>query len=122
MVRLCGSTLSVLVLPKLRSEPARAPLPPPKAYAPRLATAQLRLISWCRHQVEPDPGEMATRYGAETSVLDWRQRLVCSQCGGLPLPMLGVPEPLDLTGPWGVSARAETDIDLKGHASDGRGE
>jgi len=26
--------------------------------------------------------EMATRYGAETPVLDWRERLVCSQCGG----------------------------------------
>jgi len=30
---------------------------------------------------EPDPAEMASRYGAETSVLDWRQRLVCAQCG-----------------------------------------
>jgi hypothetical protein len=28
----------------------------------------------------PDPTEMATRYGAETSVLDWRERLVCSRC------------------------------------------
>src|SRR5271166_6452126 len=37
------------------------------------ATAQVRLIVWCKecqHQVEPDPGEMATRYGADTSVLD----------------------------------------------------
>ena len=25
--------------------------------------------------------EMATRYGAETSVLNWRERLVCSRCG-----------------------------------------
>ena len=24
--------------------------------------------------------EMAIRYGAETSVIDWRQRLVCSWC------------------------------------------
>jgi hypothetical protein len=49
------------------------------------AAAGVRLIIWCkecRHQVEPDPAEMATRYGAETAVLDWRQRLVCSQCGG----------------------------------------
>jgi hypothetical protein len=48
------------------------------------AAAQVRLIIWCkvcRHQVEPDPAEMATRYGAEMSVLDWRERLVCSQCG-----------------------------------------
>ena len=43
------------------------------------AAAGVRLIVWCkecRHQVEPDPAEMATRYGAETSVLDWRERLV----------------------------------------------
>jgi len=25
---------------------------------------------------------MATRYGAETSGLDWRERLACSQYGG----------------------------------------
>jgi hypothetical protein len=35
-----------------------------------------------QHQVEPDPAEMAARYGADTSVLDWRERLVCSKCGG----------------------------------------
>jgi hypothetical protein len=49
------------------------------------AAAGVRLIIWCkecRHQVEPDPAEMAARYGAETPVLDWRERLVCSQCGG----------------------------------------
>jgi hypothetical protein len=49
------------------------------------AAAQVRLIVWCKecqYQVEPDPAEMATRYGAETSVLDWRERLVCSRCGG----------------------------------------
>jgi hypothetical protein len=37
------------------------------------ATAGVRLVVWCkecRHQVEPDPAEMATRYGAETPVLD----------------------------------------------------
>jgi hypothetical protein len=42
------------------------------------------LIVWCkacRHQVEPDPAEMAARYGAETPVPDWRERLVCSKCG-----------------------------------------
>jgi NADP-dependent 3-hydroxy acid dehydrogenase YdfG len=40
-------------------------------------------VVWCKkcqHQVEPDPAEMAARYGAELSVLDWRERLVCSQC------------------------------------------
>ena len=35
----------------------------------------------CRHQVEPDPAEMAERHGAEMSVLDWHARLVCSRCG-----------------------------------------
>jgi len=43
------------------------------------AAAGVRLVVWCKecqHQVEPDP-----RYGAETSVLDWRERLVCSRCG-----------------------------------------
>jgi hypothetical protein len=41
------------------------------------------LIVWCkgcRHQVEPDPAEMAARYGAEKTVIDWRGRLVSSQC------------------------------------------
>jgi hypothetical protein len=48
------------------------------------AAAGVRLIVWCKecqHQVEPDPTEMAARYGAETSVLEWRERLVCSRCG-----------------------------------------
>ena len=41
------------------------------------------IVSWteCRRQVEPDPAEMAARYGADTSVLDWREPLVCSECG-----------------------------------------
>jgi hypothetical protein len=37
------------------------------------ASAKVRLIVWCRdcrHQVEPDPAEMAERYGAEMSVPD----------------------------------------------------
>jgi len=45
---------------------------------------QMRLIVWCKdcqHQVEPDPAEMAARYGAEPPVSNWRERLVCSQCG-----------------------------------------
>ena len=49
------------------------------------AAAQVRLIVWCKacqHQVEPDPAEIAARYGADTSVLDWREKLVCSRCGG----------------------------------------
>jgi hypothetical protein len=49
------------------------------------AAARVRLIVWCkdcRHQVEPHPAETAARYGADTYVLDWHKRLVCSRCGG----------------------------------------
>jgi hypothetical protein len=57
----------------------------------RAAAARLRLIVWCRecqHQVEPDPAEMATRYGAETPVPDWQARLVCGQCGSRQVDMV----------------------------------
>jgi hypothetical protein len=40
------------------------------------ATAKVRFIVWCldcQHQVEPDPAEIAARYGADTPVLDWRE-------------------------------------------------
>jgi hypothetical protein len=40
------------------------------------AAAGVQLIVWCKarqHQVEPDPAEMATRYGADTPVLDWSE-------------------------------------------------
>ena len=49
------------------------------------AAAQVRIIVWCRdcrHRVEPDPAELARRYGANTAVPDWHKRLVCSRCGG----------------------------------------
>ena len=42
------------------------------------AAAGVRIIVWCKacqHQVEPDPAEMAAHYGADVSVLDWRERL-----------------------------------------------
>ena len=48
------------------------------------AKAGVRLIVWCREcgrQVEPDPAEMAERYGAEMAVPEWRERLVRSGCG-----------------------------------------
>jgi hypothetical protein len=48
------------------------------------AAAMVRLIVWCRafsRQVEPNPCEMAERYGAETTVIDWHARLACSGCG-----------------------------------------
>jgi hypothetical protein len=55
------------------------------------AAARVRLIVWCkacRHQVEPDAAEMARQYGAGTSVLDWRDRLVCSRCGSRAIDMV----------------------------------
>jgi hypothetical protein len=55
------------------------------------AAARVRLIVWCkdcRHQVEPDPAEMAERYGAETTVPDWSARLVCSRCGSHQIDMV----------------------------------
>jgi hypothetical protein len=48
------------------------------------AAARVRLIVWCldcRHQVEPDPAEMAERHGAEMTIPDWHSRLVYSRCG-----------------------------------------
>jgi hypothetical protein len=49
------------------------------------ATAELRadrLVSKVAgREVEPDPAERAARYGAETPVLDWRERLMWSRCG-----------------------------------------
>ena len=53
--------------------------------------AKVRLIVWCKacgHQVEPDPGEMGASYGANTSLLDWRDRLVCSRCRGRQVDMV----------------------------------
>jgi hypothetical protein len=49
------------------------------------AKAELRLIVWCRgcgHRIEPDPAQLAKQYGTNAPVLDWRGRLVCSECGG----------------------------------------
>jgi Zn finger protein HypA/HybF involved in hydrogenase expression len=56
------------------------------------AAAHVRLIVWCldcRHQVEPDPAEMVECYGAEMSVPDWHERLVCSGCGSRRVDMVG---------------------------------
>ena len=55
------------------------------------AAARVRLIVWCkdcRHQIEPGPAEMAQRYGAETTVPDWRERLICSKCGSRQIDMV----------------------------------
>jgi DNA-directed RNA polymerase subunit RPC12/RpoP len=55
------------------------------------AAAQVRMIVYCKecqHQVEPDPAETVARCGAETSVPDWRERLVCSKCGSREIDMV----------------------------------
>jgi hypothetical protein len=55
------------------------------------AAARVRFIVWClecRYQVEPDPAEMARRYGPETPVADWHKRLVCSRCGSHQVDMV----------------------------------
>jgi hypothetical protein len=61
------------------------PEPGPPATLGSTAAAGARLVVWCRacgHRAEPGPAEQARRYGADTPVLDWHKRLVCSQCGG----------------------------------------
>ena len=70
---------------RVKSEPG-----PPMTLG-NAANAKVRLIVWCKtcgHQVEPDPAEMAARYGADASVLDWRDRLVCSRCGSRNVDMV----------------------------------
>lgn len=55
------------------------------------AKAGVRIIIWCKacqHQLEPDPAEMAARYGTNTPVPDWRERLVCSRCGSRNVDMV----------------------------------
>ena len=65
--------------------------PGPRMTLGNAAAARVRLIVWCKacaHQVEPDPAEMARQYGAATSVLDWRDRLLCSSCGSRAVDMV----------------------------------
>ena len=48
------------------------------------AAAHVRLMVWCKacgHRSEPDPAEQARWFGPETTMPDWRRRLVCSKCG-----------------------------------------
>jgi hypothetical protein len=55
------------------------------------AAARVRLIVWCldcHHQLEPDPAEMAERYGAKMTFPDWHKRLVCGQCGSRQVDMV----------------------------------
>jgi hypothetical protein len=55
------------------------------------SVAGTQLVVWCKtcqYQADPDPGEMAECYGAETTVLDRRDRLICSQCGSRHVDMV----------------------------------
>ena len=55
------------------------------------AAAGVRIIVWCKacqHQIEPDPAELAERYGVGVAVRDWRGRLVCSRCGSRNIDMV----------------------------------
>jgi Zn finger protein HypA/HybF involved in hydrogenase expression len=61
----------------------KSPPGPPMTLG-KAAAARVRLIVWCKacdQRVQPDAAEMAERYGADTAVLEWRERLVCSRCG-----------------------------------------
>jgi hypothetical protein len=45
---------------------------------------QLGFTAWCKacgHRTDPDPAEQARWYGPDTTVPEWRRRLVCSKCG-----------------------------------------
>jgi hypothetical protein len=55
------------------------------------AKASLQLIVWCKactHQNQTDPADVAARFGADTSLQQWREPLVCSQCGSRDVEML----------------------------------
>jgi hypothetical protein len=48
------------------------------------AKTSLQLIVWCKacqHQNQADPADVAARFGADTPLETWRERLVCSRCG-----------------------------------------
>ena len=42
----------------------------------------------CGRQVEPITAEMTARYGAEMTVPDWREGLVCSRCSSRQVDMV----------------------------------
>ena len=70
---------------------AMKPEPGPPMTLGNAAAACVRLIVWCKacgHQVEPDPAAMAQRYGDDTPVIEWRERLVCSRCGSRNVDMV----------------------------------
>ena len=59
---------------------------PEKLQEPESGTP--KFTSFVLHQVAPDPAEIAARYGADTPVLNWRDRLLCSGCGGRQVDMV----------------------------------
>ena len=68
----------------------KSPMGPPMTLGSATA-ARVRIIVWCKgcsHRAEPDPSELARLYGETTSVLDWRDRLVCSRCDGHEIDMV----------------------------------
>ena len=70
------------------------------------AAARVRLIVWCRHcgrQVEPDPAEMAGRYGAEKPFLTGTLALFARDAGA-DRSISWPPEPSD-SRPLGASSR-----------------
>ena len=73
------------------------------------AASRVRLIVWCkdcRHQIEPDPAEMAKRYGAEMPVPDWCERLVCSKCVSRKIDMV-------VTGTERLGSREDLTLDTR---------
>jgi hypothetical protein len=70
--------------PKVKPEPG-----PPMT--PGDAAACVRFIVWCRNAAirsRPIPPRWRLDTGAETPILDWRDRLVCSKCGSREIDML----------------------------------
>ena len=62
----------------------RTPTTAPPMPLGNAAAARVRLIVWCLdccHQVEPDPIEMAERYGAEMSIPELAKAAGLQRCG-----------------------------------------
>ena len=56
---------------------ARKLIPAPPRTLGSTAAAQARIVVWCRdcrHQAEPDPAELARRYGGDTPIPEWQYR------------------------------------------------
>jgi MFS family permease len=52
-----------------------------RAMRPAVRVQLIVLCKSCGHQSEPDPAQQARWYGPETTVPDWRERLIRSRCG-----------------------------------------